>query len=164
MQTTICEGCGETGLNAKQMPHSSVHCMWPSPSQITNQLMYALCATAQNSQKVATTPCAHMLSATHASLTAMQPKTALTRIVRTSTVDVDWLNILFSKCESIVEAHVSVPAISLRTDGIVRPITDWDQLQHKFTLKRKSTHGSTIRSLHFQTRRKIASTLKSCVA
>jgi hypothetical protein len=74
---------------------------------------------------------------------------------------------LFSKCESIVEAHftdVSVPAISLRTDGIVRPITDWDQLQHKFTLKRKSTHGSTIRSLHFQTRRKIASTLKSCVA
>jgi hypothetical protein len=44
---------------------------------------------------------------------------------------------LFTKCESIVNAYfteVSIPAISLRVDGIVRPISSWDQLQHKFTL------------------------------
>jgi hypothetical protein len=47
-------------------------------------------------------------------------------------VDDDWFNILFTKCESIVDAHfteVSIPAVSLRADGIVRPISSWDQLQ-----------------------------------
>jgi hypothetical protein len=52
-------------------------------------------------------------------------------------VEDDWFNILFTKCESIVNAYfteVSISAISLRTDGIVRSISSWDQLQHKFTL------------------------------
>ena len=52
-------------------------------------------------------------------------------------VEDDWFNILFTKCESIVDTYfteVSIPAISLRIDGIVRPISSWDQLQHKFTL------------------------------
>jgi hypothetical protein len=31
-------------------------------------------------------------------------------------------------------AEVSVQAISLRTDGIVRTVTSWDLLQDKFTL------------------------------
>jgi hypothetical protein len=51
-------------------------------------------------------------------------------------VDVDWFNLLFTKSESTVHAYfaeVSVQAISLRTDGIVRTITGWDLLQDKFT-------------------------------
>ena len=39
--------------------------------------------------------------------------------------------------ENIVDAYfteVSIPAISLRTDGFFRPISSWDQLQHKFML------------------------------
>jgi hypothetical protein len=53
----------------------------------------------------------------------------------------DWANILFTKCESIVDAYfteVSISAISLRTDGIVTvrlgPFSSWEQLQHKLTL------------------------------
>jgi hypothetical protein len=52
-------------------------------------------------------------------------------------VDVDWFNLLFTKSESTVQAYfaeVSVQAISLRTDGIVRTVTSWDLLQDKFTL------------------------------
>jgi hypothetical protein len=44
-------------------------------------------------------------------------------------VDVDWFNLLFTKSESTVHgyfAEVSVQAISLRTDGIVRTVTSWD--------------------------------------
>jgi hypothetical protein len=41
-------------------------------------------------------------------------------------VEEDWFNILFIKCESIVDAYfteISIPAISLRTDGTVRPLS-----------------------------------------
>ena len=49
----------------------------------------------------------------------------------------DWFNNLLASCESIVGAYfpqVSVPATSLRTDGFVRPISNWDQLQLRFAL------------------------------
>ena len=52
-------------------------------------------------------------------------------------VDVDWFNLLFTKSENTVHAYfaeVSVQPISLRTDGIVRTVANWDLLQDKFTL------------------------------
>ncbi len=63
------------------------------------------------------------------------------------------VNILFTKCESIVNAYlieVSIPAISLRTDGIVRPISGCGQLQHKFTLSANQLMEITLATYNFK--------------
>ena len=70
----------------EQMPDSSVQCMWPSKSQITNCAKPAVCVhytyaryvAAKKSKRVTTILHAHVLSAKHAGFTVTLPKTALT--------------------------------------------------------------------------------------
>jgi hypothetical protein len=68
-------------------------------------------------------------------------------------VDDDRFNILFTKCESIVDAYlteVSIPALSLRIDGIVRPNSSWDQLQHKFMLSANQLMEIKLTTYYFK--------------
>ena len=43
-----------------------------------------------------------------------------------------------------------IPAISLRVDGIVRPISSWDQLQHKFTLSANQLMEIKLATFNFK--------------
>jgi hypothetical protein len=68
-------------------------------------------------------------------------------------VDVDWFNILFTKCETIVNAYfteASIPTISLQTDGIVRPISSCDQLQDKLTLSANQLMEKKLATYNFK--------------
>jgi hypothetical protein len=133
MQTTMCDECGETGHSANKCPHSSMQRMWPSNSQITNQPFVSRTRVHLNGEEE---------PKGHNNTICPRAKCQACKLFGHVTKDClhvedGWFNILFTKCESIVNTYlieVSIPAISLRTDGIVRPISGCGQLQHKFTL------------------------------
>ncbi len=122
----------------EQMPHSSVQCMWSSNKLPTSHLcpehVCTLCGGDEEPKGHNNTVCPRAECQTCKLLGHVAKDCAYANCLD---VEDDWFNLLFTQCESIVNAYfteVSIPAISLRVDGIVRPICSWDQLQHKFTL------------------------------
>jgi len=107
IQTAICHECGESGHSTNKCPIRPCNaCGLRSHKLQTSHLcpehVCTLCTGEENSQKVTTQHYVpHVLSAKHARFSATWPKIALTNCLG---VDVDWWNLLFTKCESIVDA------------------------------------------------------------
>ena len=137
MQTTMCEECGETGHSANKCPIRPCNaCGLRTHKLPTSHLcpehVCTLCGGDEEPKGHNNTICPRAECQTCKLLGHVAKDCAYANCLD---VEDDWFNLLFTKCESIVNAYfteVSIPAISLRVDGIVRPIFSWDQLQRKF--------------------------------
>ena len=139
METEICDECGETGHSANKCPIRPCNACGLrdhklQTSHLCPEHVCTLCNGEEEPKGHNNTICPRAECQTCKLFGHVAKDCAYANCLD---VEDDWFNILFTKCESIVNAYfteVSIPAISLRIDGIVRPISSWDQLQHKFTL------------------------------
>ena len=139
MQTTMCEECGETGHSANKCPIRPCNaCGLRSHKLQTSYLCPEHVCTLCNGKEMPKGHNHNICPRAECQTCKLFGHVAKDCVYANCLdVDVDWFNLLFTKSESTVQAYfaeVSVQAISLRTDGIVRTVTSWDLLQDKFTL------------------------------
>jgi hypothetical protein len=135
---TGCSECGSTthksGLSFACPKHKCTNCTGlrsrtlPGPtSHLCPEHVCTLCSRGRRTRNVTTT--LYALSRAECEtckLFGHVTKDCVCDGANCLDVEEDGLNILFTKCESIVGAYfteVYIPAVSLRTDGIVRPIS-----------------------------------------
>ena len=104
--------------------------MWSSKSQITNEpFVSRTCCTLCNGEELPKGRNHNICPRAECQTCKLFGHVAKDCVYANSLdVDIDWLNLLFTKSESTVQAYfaeASVQAVSLRTDGIVRPIDSW---------------------------------------
>ncbi len=168
MQTAICDECGKAGHSANKCPVRPCNaCGLRTHKLPTSHLCPEHVRTLCHGEEE---PKGHNNNATcpRAECQTCKLFGHVTKdCANCLDVDDDRFNILFTKCESIVDAYlteVSIPALSLRIDGIVRPISSWDQLQHKFMLSANQLMEIKLTTPTISNATKIASTIRSCVA
>ena len=139
MQTSMCEECGEIGHSANKCPIRPCNaCGLRSHKLQTSHLCPEHVCTLCNGEELPKGHNHNICPRAECQTCKLFGHVAKDCVYANCLdVDVDWFNLLVTKSESTVQAYfaeVSVQAISLRTDGIVRTVTSWDLLQDKFTL------------------------------
>ena len=155
MQTTMCEECGETGHSANKCPIRPCNaCGLRSHKLQTSHLCPEHVCTLCNGDEEPKGHNHNICPRAECQTCKLFGHVAKDCVYANCLdVDVDWFNLLFTKSENTVHAYfaeVSVHPISLRTDGIVRTVANWDLLQDKFTLSANQLMEIKLASYSFK--------------
>ena len=137
METAICDECGETSHSANNCPIRPSNARGLRTHKLpTSHLcpdhVCTLCYGKEEPKGDNNTICARAECQTCKLFGHVTKDCA-----HANCLDADWFNIVLPSSASIADAYftmVSAPATTLRTGSIVRPICNWDQLQHKLAL------------------------------